>query len=192
MTVPPDVNAYFRSVAPHASNELRLYERVASTLQGLRYEDAASRKATAAALLGLHTQIAPLAAAASSIRPPARLAAAHESRIKTIKHMAAATEEIARALNDDSSSRSKRAAIARHEAAAAEASARTGANAVTASLGAVSTSLAAVPVVGQIIAAVLMVIAAVLLLIAQISAKAKEEQAAKKEGGPEPKRKGDD
>jgi hypothetical protein len=192
MMVPPDITAYFQAVAPHATSELRLYERIESALKNLRYEDAASRKATAVALLGIQSQLGPLAMAVTSVRSPARLAEAHAARLRAIKQMAAATGEIANALTGDAAARSKRIEAARQEAVAAEGSTRSGASSITATLGVAAAAAATIPVVGQIIGAILMLIAAIIVLIAQILSKSKEEDAAKKERKPEPKRKDDD
>ena len=192
MMVPPDITAYFQAVAPHASNELRLYERIVSSLKALRYDDAASRKSTAGALLGIQAQLGPLATAVTWVRSPARLAEAHAARIAAIKHMAAATDEVANALTGDAAARSKRIETARQQALAAEGSTRSGVNAITAALGVAAAAVATIPVVGQIIAAILMVIAAILLLIGQVLAQSKEQEAAEKEGKPELKRKDDD
>ena len=192
MTVPPDITAYFQAVAPHATNELMLYERIASTLRNLRYEDAASRKSTAVALLGIQAQIGSLATTVMSVRSPVRLADAHEARLRAIKQMAAATGAVANALTGDAAARTKRIETARQEAVAAEGSTRSGASSITAALGGAAAAVATIPVVGQLIAAVLMLIAAIIVLIGQILSQSKEEDAAKKENKPEPKRKDDD
>jgi hypothetical protein len=192
MMVPPDITAYFQAVAPHATSELRLDERIVSALRNLRYEDAASRKSTAVALLGIQAQLGALAATVTSVRSPARLADAHAARLRAIKQMASAAGEVANALTGDAAARSKRIETARQDAVAAEASTRSGASSITAALGVAAAAAATIPVVGQIIGAILMLIAAIIVLIAQVLSKSKEEDAAKKERKPEPKRKDDD
>ncbi len=173
----PDLAVYFQAVTPHATNELRLYERIASTLKNLRYEDAASRTSTAVALSGIEAQLAPLATAVMSVRPPARLSVAHEAQVKAIQQMASATRELASAFRGDAAARRTRVEAAREQAAAAEGSTRSGASSITAALGVAAAALATVPIVGQIIAAILAVVAAIIVLIGQILSKVKEDEA---------------
>jgi hypothetical protein len=145
-------------------------------------------------LRDIQAQLAPLATVVRSVRPPSRLATAHEARAKSIDEMSSAAGELAKALDGAAAGRSKRIEAARQRAEAAEISSRNGANSISAALGVAAAVLATIPVVGQIIAAVLAAIAAIVILIGQILAKAKEQEAAEKENEnePEPKRKDDD
>jgi hypothetical protein len=193
-TVPPDFTTYFQVVAPHATSELRLHEKIIATLRGLRYEEVASRKSTAVTLRGIQAQLVSLAMVVKSVRPPGRLAAAHDERTKAIHEMGSAAGELANALDGEAAAKTKRIEAARQRAEAAEVSSRNSANAISAGIGVAAAAVATIPVVGQIIAALLAAIAAIVILIGQILAKAKEQEAAEKEKGSkgEPKRKDDD
>lgn len=191
--LPSEVTAYLQHIAPGAANELKVYERFASALKALRYEDTSSRGATAAALRGIQAELAPIAAGLASVKSPPGLAAAHAARAATVKHMAAAAGELAQALKGDAVTRSKRLEVARREAEDAERSSRTSANATTAGIGVAAAALTTVPVVGAIIAALLTVVAAILMLIGQLIADSKEKKEAEKEDSSQPTRKkGDD
>jgi hypothetical protein len=188
----PDLTAHLQSLAPHATAQLRLQERMASALKGLRLDDAASRTTTALALTAINAELGHLAMSLTARRPPGQFAAAAAAHLKAIQQLRAAADEMAGSLKGDSVARVKRLEAARARARDAETSMRGAANAISAGIGAAAAVLAGIPIVGPIFAAILLLIAAVIVLIGQIIAKALEDQAAEKEkeapGSPKPKR----
>ena len=188
----PDLTAHLQSLAPHATAQLRLQERMVSALKGLRLDEAPSRMSTALALTGIKTELGHLAMSLTARRVQGQLATANAAHLKALKDLGAAVDETVGSLKGDAAARAKRLEAARARASDAEASMRFAATAFSAAVGVVAAAAASIPIVGPIIGAILMVIAAIIMLIGQILTKALEDQAAQKEkeksGSGEPKR----
>jgi hypothetical protein len=181
MVVTADLNAYFVSLSPHATNQLKLQERTVSTLKGLHYDNESSRIATAVTLRTIQAEFARLAQAVIAARAPARLALASAAHARAIRQLASAAGELGDALKGEPTARVQRIGRALGLAREAERSARASTESISAALGAAATTAASIPVIGSIIAAILLLIAAIIMVIAAVLAKAKEQEAAEKE-----------
>jgi hypothetical protein len=181
MMVTADLNAYFVSISPHVSNQLKLQERTVSILKGLHYDNETSRTSTAAALKTIQAELARLARTVIAVRTPARLALANAAHARAIQQLGSAAGELGDGLKGEPTARVQRIGRALELAREAERSARASTDSISAALGAAATTAAGIPVIGSIIAAILAIIAAIIMVIASVLAKAKEQQAAEKE-----------
>ena len=191
MMLTPDLTAYFETISPHATNQLKLQERMVSALKGLHYENQSSRSSAAVTLKAIQAELAGLAQTVIAMRTPTRLAVASAAHGRAIQQLGSAAGELGNALIGEPTSRVKRIERALGLAREAERSARASTESVSAALGAAAGVVAAIPVIGPIIAAILAVVAAVIFVIASIIEKAKEQEAAEKEresGGTRPHR----
>ena len=189
--VTPDLTAYFVSISPHATNQLKLQERTVSALKNLHYDNQSSRSSTAVTLKGIQAELTGLAQTVIAVRTPTRLAVASAAHGRTIQQLGSAAGELGNALIGDPTARVKRIEKALGLAREAERSARALTESVSVALGAAAFTAAGIPVIGPIIAAILAVIAAIIVVIASILEKAKEQEAAEKEkesGGGKPQR----
>ena len=192
--VTPDIDRYLVSISPHATTQLALQQRTLSTLQGLRYDDEASRRSTAAVLETIQTELSQLAAALTAVRAPERLAASRAPHARSIEQLASASGELAEALTGESAMRLTRVERALGLARDAETLVRASTDSIHLALGSTTDVPAAgIPVIGLLIVAILAVIAAIIVVIAAILAKGKEQEAAEKEredsdGTPHPDR----
>ena len=189
--VTPDLPAYFVSISPHATNQLKLQERTVSALKSLHYDNQSSRSSTAVSLKAIQAEFVRLAQTVIAVRTPARLAVASAAHGRAIQQLGSAAGELGNALIGEPAARAKRIERALGLAREAERSARALTESVSVALGAAAFTAAGIPVIGPIIAAILAVIAAIIVVIASILEKAKEQEAAEKEkesGGPKPQR----
>jgi hypothetical protein len=176
---PSDPTAYFRSMSLPATSQLKLQERVVSSLTNLRYDDATSRASTAVALRNIQAELGRLGPTLTSIRASDGLAQVGAAQAKAIQQLSLAIGELAEGLTAEPSARVARAERARALALQSEAESRQSAALSSAATNGVAAAAAAfIPVIGPLIAAILASIAAVIGLIGAIVAKSKEEEAA--------------
>ncbi len=181
MMLTPDMTAYFETISPHATNQLKLQERMVSALKGLHYDNQSSRSSAAVTLKAIQAELTRLAQTVIGVRTPTRLAVASAAHGRAIQQMGSAAGELGNALIGEPTARVKRIERALGLAREAERSARALTESVSAALGAAALAAAGIPVIGPIIAAVLAVVAAIIVLIGAIIAKGKEQEAAEKE-----------
>jgi hypothetical protein len=179
--VTPDLTAYLETISPHATNQLKLQERMVSALKGLHYDNPSSRSAAAVTLKAIQAELERLAQIVIAVRTPTRLAVASAAHGRAIEQLGSAASELGNALIGDPTARVKRIERALGLAREAERSARALTESDSAALGAAAYAAASIPVIGPIIAAILALIAAIIFVIASILEKAKEEDAAEKE-----------